>query len=227
MNNGDLFNDDSWSYEKNEDYLNYKHIEDVIVNFRNPERIIEMDIPDEFKEFNSVQSEYYMNIDSISDKHALIICDKSIYPLVNTLKTYFEEIFFYYDYGYLNKDLISYYNPDVVIEIKAEKTLETTVTNTISNDKNVLIPIKAHIDDLDVTDDVLSFNLKCKDLRNLPVNTTCEVYLDDDKINDGRIIDGSFSLEYKLNNQINQNNELKIIINETPNTKSKIIRKNL
>ena len=224
MNNGDLFNDDSWSYSKNDDYLNYKHIEDVTINFRNPERIIKMEIPEKFKEFNSVQSEYYINIDPLSDKHALIICDKSIYPLANPLKTYFEEIFFYYDHGYLNKDLINYYNPDVVIEIKSEKTLETTVTTPISEEGNVLIPIKAYINDMNMTDDMLSFKLNCKDLCNLPVNTTCEVYLDDEYIIDGRISDGSFSLEHKFNNQ---SQELKIIIRQTGNTKSKIITKKL
>jgi hypothetical protein len=130
LHNGDLFADGSWSYDKDEVYERYSTMEIEELSLKAKDNVVNKKIAPEFAKFNNVDSKYLYNSDSISDRKALIICDKSIQPLFDAFTAYFREVFFYHDFWYFNKNLIDYIDFDVIIEIKSERFLDTAFAHS-------------------------------------------------------------------------------------------------
>lgn len=85
---------------------------------------LEDNIPEEFKECNGRKSIYYKNTNNINNLKALIFGDSFMVFLFDYMALYFKETFFYWDHLTLNEELIKYYEPDIIMEIRSERFLE-------------------------------------------------------------------------------------------------------
>lgn len=122
IHKGDLTSEMNWSYseEEKKDYVNEK-----IIAFRNKsiESITES-IPASFKSCGKRETEYWKNVNGFTDLRVLILRDSSMYSLRNVISTYFKEILLYWDHWSFNQELIEWYKPDIILEIKTERFLE-------------------------------------------------------------------------------------------------------
>lgn len=119
----DLVSDINWSYSdddlKKYDSTKYSQISHPLLNN------ISDSIPLEFKSSSGGRLSYhYQNDNALFNKKVLFFHDSSIESLQNFLIPFFRESFFYWDHLNLNKELIQWYNPDMIIEIRIERFLE-------------------------------------------------------------------------------------------------------
>lgn len=116
----DLLFEINWSYpQKDKEDFNISTL-----NFYIPKHLKSLDIPNKFSKCKSRLSEHYFNEDSFSNLKVLIFRDSSTTNLKYYLSTFFREMFLYWDHGELNNELIEWYNPDIIIEIRIERFLE-------------------------------------------------------------------------------------------------------
>ena len=81
-------------------------------------------IPEKFKKCRERKSDYFKNDKSFSDLKVLIFHDSSIEYLKWYMTFYFREMFLFWDHGSLNKELIKWYDPDLILEIRIERFIE-------------------------------------------------------------------------------------------------------
>ena len=119
----DLLNERNWSYSE-EEKNKYDLME--LISFKIPQKFIDADseIPGEFHFDGVRKSEFYKNPDSFSKKRALIFRDSSANLLKWFFSYYFEEVFFYWDHGNINLDVIQWFKPDIIIEMRTERLLD-------------------------------------------------------------------------------------------------------
>jgi len=130
----DLLLDSNWSYSDKE---KSKYTPSKIVYTIKPHYLTDKteEIPDEFKKCRERKSTYLKNTKSFSNLKVLIFGDSFTRYLKNYLILYFKEFFCYWDHGKMNKELIEWYKPDIILEIRSERFLEYYVyTDWISND---------------------------------------------------------------------------------------------
>ncbi|KAF5032524.1 hypothetical protein DSECCO2_616360 [anaerobic digester metagenome] len=122
LHNGDLTWPKNWSYseEEKESYLN-----EEVKTFKNTFLIdLRENIPEEFKAVGRRKTEHYKNPQSSTDLRVLIFRDSSLDFLKDVLSTCFNEMLLYWDHWFFNKDLIEWYKPDIILEIRTERFLE-------------------------------------------------------------------------------------------------------
>ena len=95
-------------------------------------------IPDEFKKCRERKSDYFKNDKSFSDLKVLIFHDSSIEYLKWYMTFYFREMFLFWDHGSLNKELIKWYNPDLILEIRIERFIENIHNPTWVINKEII-----------------------------------------------------------------------------------------
>lgn len=119
----DLLTERNWSYSEEE---KNKFDEMTLISFKIPQDFIDADndIPEEF-DFDGVRkSEFFKNPNSFSDKRVLIFRDSSANLLKWFFSFYFKEVFFYWDHGNINPNVIKWYKPDIIIELRTERLLD-------------------------------------------------------------------------------------------------------
>lgn len=94
------------------------------VFYEKPIYLEELEIPEEFNYCLKRKSYHYYNKNSYSNKRVLIFHDSTIESLKPYLSFYFREMFLFWDHGSLNEQLIKYYNPDIVLEIRVERFIK-------------------------------------------------------------------------------------------------------
>ena len=82
---------------------------------------LSQNIPKKFEVVNKSKSQWFKNNESFSKLRVLIFHDSTMIFLKNYLSFYFQEIFLYWDHGTFNKDLIDWFNPDLILEIRIER----------------------------------------------------------------------------------------------------------
>lgn len=125
---GDLLSDINWSYSEDEktDYIKEKteHLSNsFLINLKDV-------IPEKFRVNGPRESEFYRNEHSYKELRVLIFRDSTSVLLQDILMIYFKETFLYWDKWFFNKELIEWYKPDIILEIRAERFLEN---NDIQN----------------------------------------------------------------------------------------------
>jgi hypothetical protein len=120
--NGDLTEKANWSYSDDE---KTEHINKKVTVFRN-ELLTNLseNIPKRFKYCGERKTEYYENKSSFKDLRVLIFRESSLIYLKDVLSIYFKEILLYWDHWYFNREIIEWYKPDVILEIRTERFLE-------------------------------------------------------------------------------------------------------
>jgi hypothetical protein len=122
LHNGDLTWPKNWSYpeEEKEIYLN-----EEVKTFKNTFLIdLRENIPEEFKAVGRRKTEHYTNPQGSTDLRVLIFRDSSLDFLKDVLSTYFSEMLLYWDHWFFNKNIIEWYKPDIILEIRTERFLE-------------------------------------------------------------------------------------------------------
>jgi len=118
----DLTMPKNWSYseEEKDEYLN----EDII-SFNNKFLVdIKENLPKNFKFVMSRETEYYHNPEGFKDLRVLIFRDSSTNLIRDSLSVYFKEILLYWDKWSFTPELIDWYKPDIILEIRTERFLE-------------------------------------------------------------------------------------------------------
>ena len=133
----DLLTERNWSYSEEE---KNKFDEMELISFKIPQDFIDADndIPEEF-DFDGVRkSEFFKNPNSFSDKRALIFRDSSANLLKWFFSFYFKEVFFYWDHGNINPNVIKWYKPDIIIELRTERLLDNIpVPDWVKNEEDL------------------------------------------------------------------------------------------
>ena len=134
IHNFDFLTERNWSYsenEKNQYDLNHKYKIPI------PKKFVDAfdEIPVEFNFDGVRKSEFFKNEDSFSSLRALIFRDSSTNLLKWFFPFYFKESFFYWDHGHINDNVIRWYKPDVIIELRTERLLDNIPTPDWVNDK--------------------------------------------------------------------------------------------
>ncbi|AEG18597.1 hypothetical protein [Methanobacterium paludis] len=125
LHNGDLTRDKNWSYsdEEKEEYLKEK-----VTAFKN-ECLIDLseDLPEKFKLVKTRKTEHYKNPEGLKKLRVLIFRDSSLDFLKDILSIYFKDILLYWDHWFFNKELVEWYKPDIILEIRTERFLENMI----------------------------------------------------------------------------------------------------
>ena len=125
----DLVSEDNWSYSDNE---RLKYCEEETIFYTNKYiKDIKDTLPEKFKFFSERESDYYLNENSFTNLRVLILRDSSANYLKIVLSTYFKEVLTYWDHWIFNKELIEWYKPDIVLEIRTERLLENMESEII------------------------------------------------------------------------------------------------
>ncbi len=133
----DLLSERNWSYGE-EEKNKYDLME--LLSFKIPQDFLDADdeIPDEF-DFDGVRkSEFFKNPKSFSNKRALIFRDSSANLLKWFFSFYFKEVFFYWDHGNINPEVIKWYKPDMIIELRTERLLDNIpIPDWVKNEEDI------------------------------------------------------------------------------------------
>ena len=81
-------------------------------------------MPEEFAKVGVRDSVYMRNRFSLSDMDCLLLRSSAANRYMDVLNVFFKSMFAYWDHWYFNTDLIEWYNPDIVIELRPERFLE-------------------------------------------------------------------------------------------------------
>lgn len=119
---GDLLSEMNWSFSDDE-RLPYKN--EKVVHFRNKSLVdLKKNLPEQFKFNANRETHYYSNEKGFTDLKVLVFGDSTTFLLKDVLSTYFREILLYWDHWFFYKELIEWYEPDIIIEIRTERLLE-------------------------------------------------------------------------------------------------------
>lgn len=133
---GDLLMEKNWSYpdEEKKEYPSEK-----VTTFRNKYIInLNHNIPEAFK--LERETLYCRNERSFTNLRVLILRDSSLSFLKDILSIYFKEVLLYWGYWSFNTELIEWYKPDIILEIKTERFLENHRFITKSEKKETDVP---------------------------------------------------------------------------------------
>lgn len=220
---GNLFTNKAWSYPDDMELRDKYYA--VKTNILSPsEGFVEYDldnVPLEFRQFSSTKSQYLHNDHSLTDKKVLVLCDDSIKPLIPSLLSYYKDVFLYYDLWFFNKDLVEWFSPCDVLEIRGERTLENTQYQLVSIEDNFVIPITRKVEKCDLDDGVLKVKIHYTDLRHVPVESSCKLLLDNKVIHKSDI-NGVYDAEIKVGNG---RYVVEVVLEASKITKSNVFKK--
>ena len=137
--NPELFSEMNWSFsdkerrilsEKYSDYFEY-HIKPLNAK----------DLKGDFPEFmlNNERPTYFTeNSDSFTNKKILIFRDSAFSVFKWYFSFYFKEMCLFWDHGYLNEEIIKFYDPDIIIEARTERLIDIlNKSRWVKNKKNI------------------------------------------------------------------------------------------
>jgi len=81
-------------------------------------------MPEEFAKVGKRDSFYMRNRFSLSDMNCLLFRSSAASRFMDVLNVFFKSMFAYWDHWNFNTDLIEWYKPDVIIELRPERFLE-------------------------------------------------------------------------------------------------------
>lgn len=113
----------NWSYSL---FEKFSYIRTDVKTHHHPISLefLNENIPKRFEKCKERNSEHFKNEKSFSNLKVLIFHDSTIEYLKWDFSFYFREMFLFWDHGHLNKDLIKWYNPDLILEIRIERFFE-------------------------------------------------------------------------------------------------------
>ncbi len=166
-------------------------------------KLIEKELPPEFNKMGSRESIYYKNNNSISDKKAIILRDSTTDKMIHVFAAYYHEIIFYWDHYYFDSDLIEYFGPDDVIELRTERFIANPIKGIVKDDGTFsLLASTVKINKLElIKPGTLHLWIDIPALRIMPLDAQCDILLNDKRLST-EIFDRSSQthIHYFLNN---------------------------
>lgn len=99
-----------------------------------------LQIPEEFLFCGKRESLFKRNENSFSDLRALVFRDSSFVMFDNYFYLFFRETFAYWDHLDIKKELIEWYKPDIIIELRTERFLENySAPSWVKNREKIII----------------------------------------------------------------------------------------
>jgi len=119
---GDLTSFNNWSYSEDEklDYISEK----AIFIYNKYLKDLKESLPEKFQRVYERDTLYLRNDNGFTNLKILILNDSSTNFLNNVLSIYFKEMIFYWDHWMFNKEIIEWFKPDIIVEIRTERFLE-------------------------------------------------------------------------------------------------------
>ncbi len=224
--NGDLFNESNWSYKKDNYYYENKFTPSSKIEVKSDYEEISLEkIPEEFRYMSKRQSYYYVNENAILDKKALILHDSTTVKLMKTFIAAYKEVFFYWDHWFFNKELIDWFNPDDIIEIRTERFLENALTPIINEKYFNRYPCTATLEKFSANTDEMHLQVKVEDLRRIKQSASIKIFLDEKNIKNDKVIDGTYTTSIDLTNYEHKTHNLRIEVVDMTG-KTRVIKKN-
>ena len=216
---GDLISITNWSYDvRDEYYKKYNELNLYKVFLKESYDNLYDDLPDEFKIVKRRETIYLRNENSISDKKLLSFGSSSNLVIKIPLLAYYREIICYWDHWYFNPDLVDWFEPDDIIELRVERFLENPLYPIVKEDNPVNIPLIVDFVNYFNQDDVLTVVLDIKDFHLMPVNTTCNIRINDILSKEYELNGIKNTFEIDINDLENKMYYLTIHINESDKT---------
>jgi glycosyltransferase involved in cell wall biosynthesis len=122
VKNGDLLTELNWSYS-NEEKEEYMHDRTIIYKNNNLKDLRD-NLPEEFKFNGKRDTKYWENKNLDSGLKLMVLRDSSMNILYDLISVKYKEIMLCWDHWQFNQELVEWYNPDVIIEIRTERFLE-------------------------------------------------------------------------------------------------------
>lgn len=192
---GDLLFQVNWSYSRDHPVFK-KHYHSIKKRYIpvDSSKVTEKEVPDEFNKMGSRETIYLYNKNSISDKTAIVLRDSTTDKLIHVISAYYREVIFYWDHYYFDKELIEWFKPDDVIEIRTERFIANPIKYTISDDGEVLLTSdNIRIQSLEyIRGNILHLWVDIPALRIMPLNAECDILLNGNLLST-EIMDGSSS----------------------------------
>jgi len=186
---GDLISSTNWSYDVSDEYYKkYNELNLYKVFLKESYDDLSENLPDEFKQVKTRETIHLRNENSFSDKKLLSFGSSSNLLIKIPLLAYYREIICYWDHWYFNQDLVDWFRPDDIMELRVERFLENPLYPIVEEDNPVKIPLIVDFVDYINKDGMLTIVLDVKDYHMMPVNTTCNIR-----------INNIFSKKYELN----------------------------
>ena len=175
---GDLISPSNWSYDFDEYYKKYVQYQLFGADLKHSYSEVNNELPPEFKKVGKRKTFYYRNENSISDKICLFFTASSgIYGKI-PLIAYYREIIYYWDHWYFNQDLIDWFKPDDIIELRVERFLENPLCPIVKEGYYVKIPLNMEIINYKNEDNTLIISVDIKDYHMMPITTQCSIFVD-------------------------------------------------
>lgn len=134
----DLLSLRNWSYSEMGRRILKNKVKNNFDSIIKPSKLSSKEIPNQYRTYGNRDSVYFENPDSLSDKKALIFRDSSFDTLKWYFSFYFKEIFLCWDHGFINEDIIDYFEPDVIFEIRIERFIDNIPTPSwVKNKRNI------------------------------------------------------------------------------------------
>ena len=176
---GDLIGKANWSYDYDDyfnKYFNYHLFEPSITSSFS---VINDQLPPEFKTVGKRETFYFRNENSVSDKKCLFCTASSGVFGKIPLIAYYREVIYYWDHWYFNQDLVDWFNPDDIIELRAERFLANPLCPIVKEGSHVKIPVNMKMLDYSNDNNILTLVVDVKDYHMMPINTTCNIMVND------------------------------------------------
>lgn len=125
----DLLTINNWSYSQRGRRIIKKKNEEPKDKIVKPKTLLQKQTPSNFQKYGDMDSVYFENQNSFSNKRALIIHDSGFDTLKWYFSFYFREMFLCWNPGIIPEELISILKPDVIIEARIERTIDNLYTS--------------------------------------------------------------------------------------------------
>ena len=215
---GDLLFPVNWTWDRQHPIFK-KYYASVKKRYKikDSDNLIEKEVPPEFDKMGSRKTLYYTNDNSITNKKAIILRDSTTDKLIDVLSAYYGEIIFYWDHYYFDKDLVEFFNPDDIIEIRTERFIANPINGIVKADGTFeLLQKSVKIKKLEfIKPYTLHLWVDIPVLRIMPLDAQCDIMLNGNLLSN-EVITGSSQthLHYFLNNYPMEyrSNELKLAV---------------
>ena len=123
--------------------------------------------------------------------------------MIHVFAAYYHEIIFYWDHYYFDSDLIEYFDPDDVIELRTERFIANPIKGIVKDDGTFsLLASNVKINKLElIKPGTLHLWIDIPALRIMPLDAQCDILLNDKRLST-EIFDRSSQthIHYFLNN---------------------------
>ena len=215
---GDLIGKNNWSYEYDDYFNNYHNYHIFEPSITSSVSVINEQLPPEFKTVGKRETFYYRNENSVSDKKCLFCTASSGVFGKIPLIAYYREVIYYWDHWYFNQDLVDWFDPDDIIELRAERFLAKPLCPIVKEGSHVKIPVNMKLVDYSNDDNILTIVVDVLDYHKMPVNTSCNISVNDILSKEYKLDDIRNIFEIDVSDLENKMYYLTIYIDESEKT---------